>query len=81
MLKKFLQKRMISLNSSTLYLMCKVKPDEFLTTEKGFLNPIPFQLYLWDGINHEYCIGIVLYVISLYIFVKRMLSLFSFPKC
>lgn len=68
---------MISLNRLTLYLLCKIKAAEFLITEKRFLSPVLFQLYLWKGINHEYCIEIVLYVISLYSIVKRRLSLFS----
>lgn len=73
---------MIPLNRSTLHLMCELKPAEFLLTEKRFLNSLLFQFCVWKGINHDYYIRILLYVISLYIIVKRRLSLsfFSFPK-
>lgn len=41
-LRKFLQKMMISLNRPTLYLIGKIKPAEFLITEKRVLSPVLF---------------------------------------
>ena len=68
----------ISLKRSTLYLMCEVKPAEFLLTEKTFLSSVLFQFCVWKAINQDYCIRILLYVVILYTIVKRRLSFFFF---
>ena len=66
---------MISLNRSTLYLIWKIKPAEFLIREE-ILKSSTFPVIFMEG---KKTINTVLglYVISLYIIVKRKFPLFS----